>query len=155
MSALWAVCLSQNQIGSLAGVENKPALKILLASYNQIKDISALETSLGQLRYLDLGSNVIEDIRVLSGLSGASREEALLLENNQISDISALSGSISCQRVTLYGNPIKDFSVFASVKEVNTLYDLVYFSYAEGWQAEHFANYNSSKLHIVDAPANQ
>lgn len=153
MASLNVVCLSHNQIGSIDELGGKSSLNAILASDNRITDISALGTSLGQLMYLDLGSNEITDIKVCSGLSG--KEKVLLLENNQIVDISALPRDIRYRGLTLYGNPIKDFSVLKGVKEVNSTWDVGYFPYEEGFQAEHFSNYRNDNLHIVDAPAEQ
>lgn len=152
MTSLKVACLSQNQIGSLKGLENKNSLTALLAAHNQIEDISALETSISQLMYLDLGSNFIKDVRVLSKMSG---EKLVLLDNNLISDISMLPKDVQYGGLTLHGNPIKDLSVFEKIKDVNSDWDTVYFSYAEGLRAEYFSNYGNTELHIVDVPADQ
>lgn len=152
MTSLKVACLSQNQIGSLKGLENKNSLTALLAAHNQIEDISALDTSISQLMYLDLGSNFIKDVRALSKMSG---EKLVLLDNNRISDISMLPKDVQYGGLTLHGNPIKDLSVFEKIKDVNSDWDTVYFSYAEGLQAEYFSNYGNTELHIVDAPADQ
>ena len=141
----------QNGIASLDGMGGKPSLKVVLTNNNQISDIRAISSSLNQLTYIDFANNRITDISPLSGM--ASGNKVLLLENNKIKDISSLPTGNRYQALTLYGNPISDFSVIGKFDKINGTHDILYISYVEDMDGNILSGSKyADQIHIVDVP---
>lgn len=143
-----------NEITSLEGLENKSSLKAVVLNDNQIRETAPLGSSFNQLVYLDLGNNQVSDISPLSNLTMG--KAVLLLENNQIKEIQSLPSHIEYQALILYGNPIVDLSALEAFEKVNSIWDILYFSYQAGQDYTLVGNSGyKENLYIVDAPVEQ
>ena len=147
---LRALVVENNRLTSLDGLENKPELVGIMANHNQITDISALSSSMASLQYVDLGSNEISDISVFSNL--VYKKTALLLENNNITGLESLPSSLN-YRLSIYGNPITDYSPMNAWENVNFVGDLLYIDYNAQADIEPLLKSGfGNNFYIVDAP---
>ncbi|MFS0821462.1 leucine-rich repeat domain-containing protein [Bacillus sp. 1P02SD] len=89
----------------------------LIAEHRGITDLSGLEKA-GNLSFLDLSGNKIENLELLSNLTNLSN---LYLNSNNISDITPLSGLEKLRTLTLRGNKIEDIS---ALKDLTALAEL-------------------------------
>lgn len=115
-AALVYAAVYDNELTSLDGMGGKTALEYFLADNNLLTDISALSTSTGKLRYLDLGNNEITDVTALSSLFSQSEFDvgiAVLLDHNELESVSPLPVGPQYYLITLFGNPITDVSFLA------------------------------------------
>ena len=150
---LRALLVENNGLTSLAGLENKPELKGIMANNNQISDLSALGTSMESLQYVDLGTNQISDISVFSKL--AYKQTGLLLENNQITDLSDLPVSLN-YKLAIYGNPITDYSPIGTWTNINSIWDMIYIDYNADVDLTPLLESDFGRnFYIVDAPLDQ
>ncbi len=155
-SSLQALVGEHNEIENLNGLENKSELYALLLNDNKITNIDHLTGSISKLLYLDLANNQISDISSLRELT--ANQMVLFLEHNTITDISSLSSNIAFERLTLYGNPIKDVTPISSFAKINPLYNKLYIGYTERMNLDALAGTqycNYEALHIVDLPLDQ
>ena len=151
-SALAHVVINDNQITSLKGLEDKP-LESLLASKNQIEDISALEGSASKLTSVDLGYNKISDISALSGMAPGGIDVApavqVLLDHNQIKSIDPLPNA-KYRALALFDNPIEDFNALNGSKWDS--YSL-YIPYTEGADYDVLSDLSRLlEVHLVGVP---
>ncbi|MDY6064943.1 MAG: leucine-rich repeat domain-containing protein, partial [Finegoldia sp.] len=129
--------ISANNLESLQGIEKLTGLEKLTADTNRISDLSPLK-SLTSLKELILHHNKISDISPLKDLENL---EKLWLSDNFIKDISQIGNKPLLKDLQLNGvytgpyekaddsgNAIKDISVLANMKNLQSLYlqDTVY-----------------------------
>ena len=153
--ALAHVAVNDNKLKSLEGMDNKPVLETLLASNNQIADISALSNSCGVLGNLDLGGNKIQNIEALGGLmqSKPGNRARVALDHNEIKSIDALPTIVKYDGLVLYGNPLSDFS---TLLESEAEWGTLYLPYAAHANYGDLSNRKSlSSVTIVDVPYNK
>ncbi len=104
-------------ITSLVGIQNLTSLGSLELGNNLITDIRPLR-GLTSLEYLHLYNNSITDITALSGLTHL---RGITLYNNSITDISALSGLTSLTSLHLYNNSITNISALSGLTSLTWL----------------------------------
>ena len=133
------ISVTDQPIGSLAGLEYARNLEELSATFNEISDISVL-SGLGYLRVLVLNNNVISDMSVLSNLtnlehvdlhhnfisdisalSRLSNLRTFIFRGNDVADVSALSGLSTLKKVDLNGNQISDISLLSGLTGLDYL----------------------------------
>lgn len=108
--------MNDNQVTTLDGLQDKPELNSLLASNNQLTDISALESSTGVLENLDLGNNQISDISCLSKMGSAGKyatHYSILLDRNQLTSAEGLPFGKEFRVLALHANPLTDLSLLS------------------------------------------
>ena len=110
-TALEVLALDNNGLSDISVVSELTSLTVLSAGGNHITDMSAV-SSLPMLNYLDLSYNEITDASPAGDIS--PKKLALILCNNHIQEIPDLSPSTDYEYLSLYGNPIGDFSGLAS-----------------------------------------
>lgn len=148
--------MNDNQVTALDGLQDKPELDSLLASNNQLIDISALSSSTGVLENLDLGNNRISDISCLSGMGSADKYGVrcnLLLDHNQLTSADGLPFETEFYALALHANPLTDLS---SLSRDNTDWNALYLPYSEGIDYGQLGELALvSTTHIVDVPYDQ
>ncbi len=152
--ALKAVVANDNQLTSLDGLQNKPSLNVLLASNNQIADISALESSVSAMESLDLGNNRVSDLSALTRFASGKDpiRPQLLLDNNAIKDVSPLPNTRDWGALVLFGNPIADFSALFS-REAS--WRALYLPYVEQANYGDLSNVRITAIRLVGVPYDQ
>lgn len=115
LSSLETLSLHGNDIAAVGTLSSLTDLHYLDLSGNDIGDINPI-CSLKSLHTLDLSFNAIESCETPLNSTGLL---ILNLSSNKLTDISVLlSKTRSLQRVILTYNPIDDFSLFFSMKEL-------------------------------------
>ena len=89
----------------------------LIANGKDIRSLAGLEAATN-LGVLELRSNLISDLSVLSGLNKLRR---LRLQGNQITDISPIAGLTNLGSLELYGNEITDITPLTDLTELGWL----------------------------------
>lgn len=109
------------QITSLAGLEHAVNLQGLGLGSNEIEDISPL-TGLTSLTDLTLWDNNITDVSPLSNLTQLTY---LDLDSNKIVDVTPLGSLTNLRDLWLYNNPIGDFTTLEELRAagVNVYYN--------------------------------
>ena len=155
-SKLRFVVMNDNQVTTLDGMQDKPELDSLLASNNQITDISALESSTGVLENLDLGNNQISDVTCLSGMGSADKYGVrcnVLLDHNRITSAEGLPFGTEFYALALHANPLTDLS---TLSRTSTDWNALYLPYSEDIDYAQLGELDLvSTTHIVDAPYDQ
>lgn len=142
--------LENNSISDISALAGMSRLKYLSAYHNEITDITALGDC-KTLYYVDLGENRIADISPL--VASAVGDRVLLLQNNSIADISTLYRDTDYQYLSLYGNPIGDYSILRELTNIDWMNDVLIVSWTEELNIEDFAASSyASELHFVDVP---
>lgn len=151
-TALEVLGAEENLLGSLEGLSGCTKLEALFACGNSITDISAL-VGCSSLYVVDLGENLITDFSALAAPDAEA--QVLLLENNLITDLQCLSTDRLYAGLSLYGNPITDFSPLRGLMTANDSSPL-YISWCEelDWQDIAVSGFVSD-VNVVDAPADR
>jgi hypothetical protein len=111
---------SFNSISDLTPLIALPGLEQIVLDHNPITDLSALTaTARTALTRLVLGVNKISDITPLSSLTSL---QVLDLASNQIVDISPLAGLVNLTELTLDANKISDITAVAGKPALTQLY---------------------------------
>lgn len=121
VSELRTFTASGNAMRCMYGLRYAVNLRYLNVSDNLLTGVSAL-SQMTQLRHINISNNRIWEIDALAGLNHTYRTH-LYMHNNNISDISHLP-DLNYWRITLDGNPIRDFSRMDALSFTN-----IYFSY--------------------------
>lgn len=150
-SELQMLGIEGNGISSLNALTGLQKLSFLSAGNNRISDLTPL-TDLVAIVYLDLGDNEISDLRALSG--HAMSNQVLLLQNNKISDFSALPANVAYRCLSLYGNPIADFSRISQFENV-TMSDYLYLGWSDSADLAPVGTQNYYHTCFVDVPLDQ
>lgn len=95
--------MDDNKIKSLAPLKNMPKLRSLLASGNQVTDLSPLQKL--KLEWVIMNDNKIQD---LTPLKNHPTLEYLYVEDNLIKDIAVLDTIPHLTEVYLANNPLND-----------------------------------------------
>lgn len=144
------VTMENNHISDISALAGMSKLKYLSAYHNEITDITALGDC-KTLYYVDLGENQIADIAPLA--SSVVSQRMLLLQNNCITDISTLYRDTDYVYLSLYGNPIEDYSILRELTSINHIYDILIVTWTEETNMEDFnACPYESNLHMVNVP---
>ena len=155
-SKLRYLVMNDNQVKTLDGLQGKPELDSLLASNNQLTDISALESSTGVLQNLDLGSNQISDISCISGMGSADKYGVrcnVLLDHNKLTSAEGLPFGTKFYALSLHANPLTDLS---SLSRDNTDWNALYLPYSSDIDYGQLGELAlASTTHIVDVPYDQ
>ena len=101
--SLRTLLLANNRI-ELLEVHGCISLQELSAPYNAFVKLPAGLPSLPQLATVDLGSNKLADVAVLSGCASLTR---LDLSCNEIREVPPLLGNLALNKLTLAGNPLR------------------------------------------------
>jgi internalin A len=107
------IMLNNNRLEDISALNGLKQLDYIFLSNNQIKDISPLQGL--NPSTLDLSWNQITDISCLDNMKGLSK---LFLANNAIGDISSLKNLDSTVNLSLYNNPIGDWSYEDHIESV-------------------------------------
>ena len=102
------VTMENNRLSDLSALTDMSKLKYLSAYGNEITDITVLGEC-KSLYYVDLGENQIADISPL--VASVVGNRILLLQNNCFTDISTLYRDTEYVCLSLYGNPVDDYSI--------------------------------------------
>lgn len=144
------VTMENNHISDISALAGMSKLKYLSAYHNEITDITALGDC-KTLYYVDLGENQIADIAPLA--SSVVSQRMLLLQNNRITDISTLYRDTRYAYLSLYGNPIEDYSILRELTSISFMRDTLIVSWEENMNIEDIgASPYSAELHFVGAP---
>ncbi len=144
------VTMENNHISDISALAGMSKLKYLSAYHNEITDITVLGDC-KSLYYVDLGENRIADISPL--VASAVGNRILLLQNNRITDISTLYRDTRYEYLSLYGNPIEDYSILRELTSINHIYDILIVTWTEETNMEDFnACPYESNLHMVNVP---
>jgi Leucine-rich repeat (LRR) protein len=107
-----------NEIESLAGLDNCTILNSAIFDGNNITDISALTMTAGSLKTLQLSGNNITNIQALAH---SNMLVTLNMNQNRVIDISPLRESVNLEYLGMSGNDISDISALAEFKELRRL----------------------------------
>ena len=110
------VMMENNRISDLSALTDMSKLKYLSAYGNEISDITPLG-SCKALYYVDLGENRIADISPL--VASVVDKRMLLLQHNCFADISTLYRDTEYIGLSLYGNPIEDYSILRELTGIS------------------------------------
>lgn len=143
------VTLDNNLLTNLDALSESKGLQYLSAYGNQLTDISGI-SGCTSLAYIDLGDNQIKDIGPLSTCTYA--QQGLFLQNNNISDLSPLPAEVDYRLLSIYGNPISDFSVIQYLSNINSVWDHLYLSWDENADYSYVAATPYNNLHFIDVP---
>lgn len=144
------VTMENNHISDISALAGMSKLKYLSAYHNEIRDITALGDC-KTLYYVDLGENQIADIAPLA--SSVVSQRMLLLQNNCITDISTLYRDTDYVYLSLYGNPIEDYSILRELTSISFMWDTLIVSWEENMNIEDIgASPYAAELHFVGAP---
>ena len=144
------VTMENNHISDISALAGMSKLKYLSAYHNEITDITVLGEC-KSLYYVDLGENQIADISPL--VASAVSKRYLLLQNNCFTDISTLYRDTKYEYLSLYGNPIEDYSILRELTSINHIYDILVVTWTEETNMEEFnACPYESNLHMVNVP---
>lgn len=144
------VTMENNHISDISALAGMSKLKYLSAYNNEITDITALGDC-KTLYYVDLGENQIADIAPLA--SSVVSQRMLLLQNNCITDISTLYRDTDYVYLSLYGNPIEDYSILRELTSISFMWDTLIVSWEENMNIEDIgASPYAAELHFVGAP---
>ena len=144
------VTMENNHISDISALAGMSKLKYLSAYHNEITDITALG-GCKALYYVDLGENQIADISPL--VASAVTDRVLLLQNNRIADISTLYRDTDYHYLSLYGNPIEEYSILRELTNIDYAHDVLIVTWTEALNIEDFAASSyTSELHFVDVP---
>lgn len=142
--------MENNHISDISALAGMSKLKYLSAYHNEITDITALGDC-KTLYYVDLGENQIADIAPLA--SSVVSQRMLLLQNNCITDISTLYRDTDYVYLSLYGNPIEDYSILRELTSISFMWDTLIVSWEENMNIEDIgASPYAAELHFVGAP---
>lgn len=144
------VTMENNHISDISALAGMSKLKYLSAYHNEITDITALGDC-KTLYYVDLGENQIADIAPLA--SSVVSRRMLLLQNNCITDISTLYRDTDYVYLSLYGNPIEDYSILRELTSISFMWDTLIVSWEENMNIEDIgASPYAAELHFVGTP---
>lgn len=144
------VTMENNHISDISALAGMSKLKYLSAYHNEITDITALGDC-KTLYYVDLGENQIADIAPLA--SSVVSQRMLLLQNNCITDISTLYRDTDYVYLSLYGNPIEDYSILRELTSISFMWDTLIVFWEENMNIEDIgASPYAAELHFVGAP---
>lgn len=144
------VTMENNHISDISALAGMSKLKYLSAYHNEITDITALGDC-KTLHYVDLGENQIADIAPLA--SSVVSQRMLLLQNNCITDISTLYRDTDYVYLSLYGNPIEDYSILRELTSISFMWDTLIVFWEENMNIEDIgASPYAAELHFVGAP---
>lgn len=110
------VTMENNRISDISALTDMSKLKYLSAYGNEISDITPLG-SCKALYYVDLGENRIADISPL--IASVVDKRILLLQHNCFADISTLYRDTAYVSLSLYGNPIEDYSILRELTGID------------------------------------
>ena len=94
--------IDNNNLNSLAGIEQYSNLEILSISNNQISSLNELE-SLKNLENLNINKNQINDI---GNLANSSNLKYLYMDNNNISNLESLNNLNTLEKYSIYNQTI-------------------------------------------------
>ena len=144
------VTLENNHISDISALAGMSKLKYLSAYHNEITDITVLGDCV-MLYYVDLGENQIADISPL--VSSVVDKRVLLLQNNRITDITTLYRDTEYRYLSLYGNPIEEYSILREMTNIDYYSDTLIVTWTEKLNMEDFAASSyAAELHFVGVP---
>ena len=147
------VTMENNRISDLSALTDMSKLKYLSAYGNEISDITPLG-SCKALYYVDLGENQIADISPL--VASVVDKRMLLLQHNCFADISTLYRDTEYVCLSLYGNPIEDYSILRELTGIDSSGSLNYpliVTWTEAMNIEDIgASPYASEVRIVGVP---
>ena len=147
------VTMENNYISDISALAGMSKLKYLSAYRNEITDITALGDC-KSLYYVDLGENQIADISPL--VASAVDRRYLLLQNNCFTDISTLYRDTEYEYLSLYGNPIEDYSILQELKKITGFGENLLVTWTKDMNVEDIgASGFATGLRFVDTPKDQ
>ncbi len=118
-TTLQMLSFDRNQIKDISAITDLEKLRVFAACGNEISDLSPI-VGKPHIAVIDLGSNQITDVTPMKELRTDSEYSAVMLENNQVTEVPTLPQS-RYYVLSLFGNPITDFSAISKVDIDNCL----------------------------------